>query len=152
MIIIIIITVIIIIFLLLQIKVFEASHPLSVECTNLRQQMVSLTHDLHTRDAEVAVYRKVKWNKACLLYNTDTQIVMQMKPKSRATSMKKQQSKLGGFITSSCYKARACHLLLHCVMLVFLCRVRIAIQTNMSRLIRHTFFWIGCYWCMLFDY
>lgn len=42
----------------LMIKVFEASHPLSVECTNLRQQMDSLTHDLHTRDEEVAVYRK----------------------------------------------------------------------------------------------
>lgn len=40
------------------IKIYEARHPLSLECESLRHQMETLTHDLHTRDEEVALYRK----------------------------------------------------------------------------------------------
>ncbi|KAJ7356253.1 Progesterone-induced-blocking factor 1 [Desmophyllum pertusum] len=40
------------------IKVYEASHPLSLQCTSLQQQVESLTHELHTREEEVAIYRK----------------------------------------------------------------------------------------------
>lgn len=40
------------------IKVYEASHPQLLECTSLRQQVESLTHELHTREEEVAFYRK----------------------------------------------------------------------------------------------
>ena len=42
-----------------QIKVYEASHPLSLECESLQQQIEALAHDLHAREEEVAIYRKV---------------------------------------------------------------------------------------------
>jgi len=45
---------------IVMIKVYEASHPLSLECESLRQQIEALTHDLHTREEEVAFHRKVR--------------------------------------------------------------------------------------------
>ncbi|KAL9973441.1 hypothetical protein ACROYT_G019903 [Oculina patagonica] len=40
------------------IKVYEACHPLLLQCTSLQQQVETLTHELHTREEEVAIYRK----------------------------------------------------------------------------------------------
>ena len=51
---------------------YEASHPLSLECESLQQQIEALTHDLHTREEEVAIFRKVnckvgKRDKHCVV-------------------------------------------------------------------------------------
>lgn len=45
---------------LLQIKVYEARHPLALECSSLQEQLETLTHQLHTKEEETAFFRKVK--------------------------------------------------------------------------------------------
>nr|XP_058960451.1 progesterone-induced-blocking factor 1-like [Pocillopora verrucosa] len=40
------------------IKVYEARHPLALECSSLQEQLETLTHQLHTKEEETAFFRK----------------------------------------------------------------------------------------------